>query len=116
MTDCTAKSIEFPACKRRKVEAQFSGGDVTSDGGVMLLRQADRRMKLSERIAVHLDDWRRQKSCQHALEDLLRQRLYGLALGYEDLNDHDTVRKDPVCSNGGWPRQGIGEQFRVMQI
>jgi hypothetical protein len=95
VTDCTAKSIEFPACKRRKVEAQFNGGDVTSDGGVMLLRQADRRLKLSERMAVHLNDWRRQKSCQHALADLLRQRLYGLALGYEDLNDHDTVRKDP---------------------
>lgn len=95
MTDCTAKSIEFPACKGRKVEAHFSGGDVTSDGGVMLLRQADRRLKLSERIAAHLDDWRRHKSCHHTLHDLLRQRVYGLALGYEDLNDHATVRKDP---------------------
>lgn len=95
MTDCTAKNIEFPACKGRKVEAHFSGGDVTSDGGVMLLRQADRRLKLSERIAAHVDDWRRQKSCHHTLRDLLRQRVYGLALGYEDLNDHATVRKDP---------------------
>jgi hypothetical protein len=76
VTDCTAKSIEFPACKRCKVELQFCAGDVTSDGGVMLLREADHRMKLSERIAVYPEDWLRKKNCQHALADLPRQRLH----------------------------------------
>lgn len=94
MTDCTQESFEFPACKRRVVEANFEGGDITSDGGVLLLRQADRVLGLSEAIAAVLSDPRRQASVDHNDLSLLRQRLYALALGYEDLNDHDQLRND----------------------
>ena len=94
MTECTQESFDFPACKRRRVEAQFDGGDITSDGGVLLLQQVDQRLGLSRAIAGVIDDPRRQASCQHDLLSLLRQRLYGLALGYEDLNDHQTLRND----------------------
>ena len=94
MTECTQESFAFPPCKRRRVEAQFDGGDITSDGGVLLLQQVDQRLGLSRAIAGVIGDPRRQASCQHDLLSLLRQRLYGLALGYEDLNDHQTLRND----------------------
>lgn len=96
MTECNREVHRFPVCKRRKVEAGFGGGAVTSDGGVLLLRQADRRLRLTEGIAAVLGDDRRQASCLHDLRSLLRQRVYGLALGYEDLNDHQTLRTDPA--------------------
>jgi hypothetical protein len=94
VTECTQESFDFPACKRRRVEATFDGGDITSDGGVLLLQQVDQRLGLSRAIAGVIGDPRRQASCQHDLLSLLRQRLYGLALGYEDLNDHQTLRND----------------------
>jgi hypothetical protein len=77
------------------VEAHFGGSSVSSDGGVLLLRQADRRLGLTAAVATALGDERRQASCQHDLLSLLRQRVYALALGYEDLNDHETLRVDP---------------------
>ena len=94
MTQCTQESFTFPVCKRRTVEANFQGGDITSDGGVLLLRQADRRLGLTEAVARALDDPRRQASCDHDGLSLLRQRVYALALGYEDLNDHQALRLD----------------------
>ena len=98
MTECTQESFDFPACKRRQVEARFDGGDITSDGGVLLLQQADRRLGLSAAVAKALDDPRRRASCAHGLDSLIRQRLFGLALGYEDLNDHDVLRQDPLLA------------------
>jgi hypothetical protein len=77
------------------VEAHFGGGAVSSDGGVLLLRQADRRLGLTARVAAALGDERRAASCAHHVLGLLRQRVYALALGYEDLNDHATLRADP---------------------
>lgn len=94
MTNCTQEWIKFPACKRRRVEANFRGGDITSDGGVLLLRQIDQRLGLSESIARIVDDPRRRASCRHDGLSLLRQRIYALALGYEDLNDHEALRRD----------------------
>lgn len=94
MTNCTQESFQFPACKRRRVEANFQGGDITSDGGVLLLGQVDHRLGLSKAVARALEDPRRQASCDHDALSLLRQRVYALALGYEDLNDHHTLRQD----------------------
>ena len=96
MTQCTEQSFAFPACRRRRVEAQFSGGEISSDGGVLLLRQADRYLRLSAAVARVLGDDRRRGSCVHDLPSLLRQRIFGLALGYEDLNDHQRLRSDPA--------------------
>jgi hypothetical protein len=94
VTNCTQESFQFPVCKRRRVEANFQGGDITSDGGVLLLQQVDRQLGLSEAVARTLEDPRRQASCDHDGLSLLRQRVYALALGYEDLNDHETLRLD----------------------
>lgn len=94
MTNCTQESFQFSVLKRRIVEANFQGGDITSDGGVLLLQQVDRRLGLSEAVARTLDDPRRQASIDHDSLSLLRQRVYALALGYEDLNDHDVLRLD----------------------
>jgi len=96
VTVCTTKRIEFSSCKRRKVQAQFCGGDITSDGGVMLLREADRRLNLTKRIAPLLPDPRVKSKVIHRMLPMLRQRVYALALGYEDLNDHVTLRSDPA--------------------
>ena len=94
MTECKQISFGFPTCKSRKVLTDFNGGDVTSDGGVLLLRQVDRRLGLTRRLSGILKDRRRQGSCDHDQLKLLRQRIYALALGYEDINDHSTLRKD----------------------
>lgn len=96
MTGSNEKFIEFASCKRRKVEANFGGGEVTSDGGALLLRQVDRRLGLTGRVSRALTDSRRKASCEHDVLSLLRQRVYGLALGHEDVNDHELLRRDPA--------------------
>ena len=78
------------------MEARFAGGAITSNGGAVLLRQADRMLGLTEQAARVLDDPRRKASCRHSARSMLRQRVFGLALGYEDLNDHDELRSDPA--------------------
>jgi hypothetical protein len=96
MTNCTREIISFPALNRRKIEAEFSGGDITSDGGVLLLRQMDKQLGLMESINHILHDPREQDQVTHSQLSLLRQRVYGLCIGYEDLNDHKTLRTDPA--------------------
>lgn len=96
MTQCNSTTIQFPNCKRRKVEADFKGGSVSSDGGLLLLQKADRRLGLLQEVARHLNDPRRQASCTHDMESMLRQRVFALCLGYEDLNDHTDLRADPA--------------------
>lgn len=94
MTICTAERLSFPSISRRKIQADFRGGDVSSDGGVLLLRQMDRRLKLTAQLAQRLPDVRDPNACEHTMVDLLRQRIYGIALGYEDGNDHLRLRQD----------------------
>ena len=84
----------FPACRKRRVEASFDGGDVTSNGGVLLLRNADRMLGLTARVARGLGDGSQRGKVRHRLVDMLRQRVLAIALGYEDLNDHATLRHD----------------------
>ena len=96
MTNRNREQKEFPGCKGRRVEVGFDGGDVTSDAGVLLLRQADGYLGLTSEVSAVLADPRRQASCDHKVSGMLRQRVYGLALGYEDLNDHDFLRRDPA--------------------
>ena len=94
MTNGTSETLTFPACRKRRVEARFDGGDVTSNGGVLLLRQADRVLDLTARVARGLTDGRQRGKVRHRLVDMVRQRVFGIALGYEDLNDHDGLRHD----------------------
>ncbi|MCV6574644.1 MAG: IS1380 family transposase [Cohaesibacter sp.] len=88
------QSLQFSSVKRRKVEADFSGGDITSNAGIVLLSEVDRKIGLSRSVARAIDDDRRKASCEHSVEALLKQRIYALALGYEDLNDHKELRYD----------------------
>lgn len=94
MTNCTTKNIKFSPYKSRKVEVNFKGGDVTSDGGILLLREIDQKLGFTETLAKNIPDDRDQRYIEHSVKSMLAQRIYGLALGYEDLNDHDTLRKD----------------------
>jgi len=94
VTNCNQAVIEFPVLNRRKVQAEFSGGDITSDGGVLLLKQIDRKLGLMKAIDAVIPDPRNPHYIIHSQLSLLRQRVYGLALGYEDLNDHKTLRTD----------------------
>ncbi len=96
MTKCTTEQFEFPGLKRRKIIAKFSGGAITSDAGGVLVRQIDRHLGLTKSVSKEIPDARRQKSCDHSILSLIRQRVYGLALGYEDLNGHQTLRSDPA--------------------
>jgi hypothetical protein len=93
---CKTEELEFPGFNGKKIEGNFQGGEVSSDGGLMLLKQVDRRLKLTEKLNQTLKDPRNPDMIKHRQIDMLRQRIYGLALGYEDLNDHDSLRKDLV--------------------
>lgn len=94
MTKSTILPHSFSMVKGRKVKVSFSGGDVTSDGGSLLLRKIDKKLGLLRDVSKAIPDLRQRGKCVHTLINLLRQRVYGLALGYEDLNDHTTLRKD----------------------
>ena len=96
MTDCTLSKIEFPRCRGRRVAADFGGGDISSNGGALLLSAADRRLGLLSGLARRLVDARQAGKVEHKLLPLLRQRVYAVALGYEDVNDHDDLRDDLV--------------------
>jgi hypothetical protein len=94
MPKCTDRTIEFGRIGRRVIEADFEGGDLSSDGGVLLLRRTDERIGLSRAAAAVLSDPRDPARITHRLQDLLAQRIYALCCGYEDLNDHDALRGD----------------------
>jgi Transposase DDE domain group 1 len=94
MPKCTDATIELGRLGRRVIEANFGGGDICSDGGVLLLRRVDQCIGLSRAAAAALSDPRDPTRITHSLRDLLAQRIYGLCCGYEDLNDHDSLRGD----------------------
>jgi hypothetical protein len=97
-TDCTAQRYLFQGPGKREVVASFDGGRITSDGGAVLLREVDQQLEIIDRFAECFIDYREQEWVEHSVEDLLRQRIFGLALGYEDLNDHDHLRHDALLA------------------
>ena len=97
MTECSEQRHEFATVDGgRKVVAEFSGGTISTDGGGLLLQETDARMNLLRRFSECFVDRRDQRRVEHSVEQMVRQRVYGLALGYEDLNDHDLLREDPL--------------------
>jgi hypothetical protein len=96
MTECNQESFTFTAHFSRRVQSEFSAGRVSSDGGALLLREADRRINLLGRLSGCFLDDRAPLLVKHNLSEMLSQRIYGLALGYEDLNDHEQLRNDPL--------------------
>ena len=97
-TQCSAEQFDFGMVEGRAVEAAFDAGLVTSDAGGLLLGAADRAIDLVDRFAACFRDHRRQDLIEHAVTTLIGQRVFGIALGYEDLNDHDQLRHDPVLA------------------
>ena len=96
MTECTQSGFGFEASGSREIVARFDGGTISSDGGAFLLRQTDKRLNLLPRLAECFLDDRNQDLIEHSVLEMVSQRVYGLALGYEDLNDHEQLRTDPV--------------------
>jgi len=96
MTECTQTSFRFQAHFRRQVRADFEGGTMTSDAGGLLLRETDRHLNLLPRFAQCFLDGRDPERILHTVQEMVSQRVYALALGYEDLNDHEQLRQDPV--------------------
>lgn len=97
-TECTPGRLGFTRHGRREVVGGFDGGAITSDGGALLLREVEKHTNLLEGFAKCFTDYRRQDRIEHPLKDLVAQRTLGLCLGYEDLNDHDELRRDPLLA------------------
>jgi hypothetical protein len=97
-TECSAAALEFTGFKGRSVVAAFDGGSITSDAGALLLGETDRAIGLVERFSACFRDRRRPDLIEHDVRTLVMQRVFGIALGYEDLIDHDHLRHDPVMA------------------
>ena len=108
MPKCTDGTVEFGRVGRRVVEAAFDGGDIVSDGGVLLLRRVDERLGLTRAAALALGDERRAASVQHDLRSLLAQRIYGLCLGWTDVCDHNALRNDLVMQTAVGRAEPLG--------
>jgi len=109
-TECTQSSFEFAGHFKQRVVADFGGGTLSSDGGALLLRQTDQRIGLLKRLEACFRDHRRPERVEHPVETLVAQRVYALALGYEDLNDHDQLRSDPLLAVLAGRRDCTGKQ------
>lgn len=97
-TDCSDVQLSFQASGRREIVARFDGGQISSDGGGLLLREVERRTGIVSQFAACFRDYRNPLYVEHSLDTLIGQRVMGLALGYEDLNDHDQLRHDPLIA------------------
>jgi hypothetical protein len=97
-TECTPTQLEFHALGKREVVATTDGGNITSDAGGLLLREVEKRRGIVKGFAQCFEDLRDPELVEHTVEELVAQRVYGLALGYEDLNDHDELRRDPLLA------------------
>jgi hypothetical protein len=98
MTECTESPLEFQAHHQRRVTAQFDAGTMTSDAGALLLREVDHRLHLLPRLVACFLDGRAAQRVRHSVAEMVAQRVYALALGYEDINDHEQLRRDPVLT------------------
>ena len=128
-TECTAVQLEFPGVGRRRLVARFDGGAISSDAGALLLKAVEARTGLLAGAARCFVDHRDPQRIEHSVEELVSQRVVGLALGYEDLNDHDELRHDALLasvvgketnrehsSSTARPRQGAGGQEHAQSV
>src|ERR1700681_4182348 len=97
-TECNQFVFGFHPLKHREIRAQFDGGAITSDGGGLLLREVEKRIGILRQFAACFTDYRNADLIEHTVKELVAQRVYGLALGYEDLNDHEELRNDPLLA------------------
>jgi len=115
MTDCNQKEFEFQGLKSRKIVGSFNGGTITSDAGSLLLREVETRTGILEGFSGCFKDHRHEGSIEHTVAELISQRVYGLCLGYEDLNDHDVLRRDPLLALLSGKKDPTGQSRRREQ-
>jgi hypothetical protein len=117
MSDCATPKIRFETPTALPLEAAFDGGRITSDGGLLWLAKADLQLGLCEAISEHIPGWKKRKGL-HSLRSLVRQRIFQIVCGYEDQNDSNSLREDPllkvVC--GSLPESGAASGSRRMQL
>ena len=111
-TECIPTQLEFLALGRRDVVGRFDGGRIISDGGGLLLREVDQRLGMLARLSGCFSDYRNPNSIEHDVQALVAQRVYGLALGYEDRNDHDVLRDDALLAVAAGKRDATGATRR----
>jgi hypothetical protein len=92
----TLLPFDLPSVMRKKVSVAFDGGLLSSDAGVLLLREVEKKLGLAARLASCIREWRKPEAIVHPLEDMLRLRMFAIAAGYEDGNDCDSLRHDPI--------------------
>src|SRR3989440_12942603 len=97
-TECIQKSFTFHHLRNGEIRAQFDGGAIATEGGGLLLREVEKRVGIVRQFAACFRDYRNADLIEHTVEELVAQRVYGLALGYEDLNDHEELRNDPLLA------------------
>ena len=105
-SECISERFDFASLERREVVADFAGGEMTSDAGALLLGAGERAIGLIDRFAACFRDWRCQELIEHSVRTLVGQRIFGIALGYEDLEDHDEPPRPGLC---GACRQARGQ-------
>jgi len=110
MTECNAEQLEFHALGRRAVTGRFDGGAISSDDGALLLRERGAKTRIVARMAEQFTDHRDPEATEHSVRELTGQRVLGLALGYEDLNDHDRLRHDPLFAAAVGKRDPEGRE------
>ena len=120
MTDCTNRQVVFPYYTHKPLTVNFKGGDISSDGGMLLVRQLDERLRIVDRVVSALHDRRDQRYIDHDLITLLRQRIYQMVAGYEDCNDATTLRTDPVfklfCDRTTDPSDALASQPTLSRL
>jgi len=94
-TECYSHKLKLNRLFSRDIIAKFDGGNITSDCGAFLLREVEKRTHMLKRLSECFTDRRNPRFIEHTVEDLIKQRVFGIAVGYEDLNDHDRLRTDP---------------------
>ena len=114
-TECNERSFGFQPLGGREVTARFDGGTITSDAGGLLLREVEAKTGLLADLARCFDDFRDPELIEHSVEELIKQRVFALALGYEDLNDHDQLRADPLLATLVGKKDVTGEQRRELR-
>jgi len=97
-TECSQRSFDFQPLAAREVTARFDGGTITSDAGGLLLREVEAKARIVRQFAACFDDFRDPDLIEFTVEELLKQRVFALCLGYEDLNDHEQLRRDPLLA------------------
>ena len=115
MTECTQRQFEFQGLGRRRVVADFRGGEISSDGGGLLLQEVERLRGWLRDLAACFEDHRHPGLIEHTVDELVSQRVLGLALGYEDLNDHDLLCRDPLLATLCGKEDPTGQDRRCQE-